>query len=93
MLELDTFHRAKNPLGPGLSARLRWAAADALGSPFGKATAEADLRRAGVTAKPGDTAGLAADVRFILDFPRKPASTCSTATIARARRSSPPPSG
>jgi hypothetical protein len=71
MLELDYFHRAKNPLGPELSAHLRWAAADALGSPFGKATAEADLRRAGVTAKPGDTADLAADVRATVAFARK----------------------
>src|SRR5947208_319665 len=51
MLELDHFHREKNPLGPELSAVLRWTAADALGSSFGKATAEADLRRAGVPAR------------------------------------------
>ncbi|HZZ81288.1 MAG TPA: hypothetical protein VFE62_22485 [Gemmataceae bacterium] len=46
MLELDYFHRTNNPLGAELSALLRWYAADALGSDFGKATAEADLRAA-----------------------------------------------
>jgi hypothetical protein len=46
MLELDYLHRANNPLGPALAARLQWTVADALNSPFGKATAEADLGRA-----------------------------------------------
>src|SRR5205823_12362687 len=49
MLELDYLHREKNPLGPVLAGKLRWAAADALGCKFGVATAEADLRRAGLT--------------------------------------------
>lgn len=75
MLELDYFHREKNPLGAELSARLRWAAADALGSDFGKATAEADLRRAGVPArvlaKLGDKDTLAPDVRVAVAFARK----------------------
>jgi alkylhydroperoxidase family enzyme len=75
MLELDYFHREKNPLGPELSARLRWTAADALGSDFCKATAEADLRRAGVPtrvmAKLGDKDALAPDVRVACVFARK----------------------
>lgn len=50
MLELDRLHRADNPLGPLLAARLRWVAADALGSEYGRATALADLKRAGATA-------------------------------------------
>jgi alkylhydroperoxidase family enzyme len=49
MLELDYLHREKNPLGPVLAAKLRWVAADALGSKYGVATAEADLRAAGLT--------------------------------------------
>ena len=75
MLELDDFHREKNPLGPELSAIVRWTAADALGCVFGKATAEADLRRAGVPArvltKLGDSDALAPDVRVAVAFARK----------------------
>src|SRR5207237_4537779 len=43
MLELDYLHRAQHPLGPELAGVLQWTVADALGSKFGKATAEADL--------------------------------------------------
>jgi len=50
MLELDALHRAKNPLGPALAAKLRWAAADAIGCAYSRQTAEADMRRAGVSA-------------------------------------------
>src|SRR4051812_43633062 len=50
MLEIDRLHRAENPLGAVLAARLRWVAADALGSEYGRATALADLRRAGASA-------------------------------------------
>jgi alkylhydroperoxidase family enzyme len=48
MLELDYLHRAKNPLGEVLAAKIRWTVADALDTSYGKRTAEADLRRAGV---------------------------------------------
>lgn len=75
MLELDYFHREKNPLGPELAALLRWTAADALGSDFGKATAVLDLSRAGaparVLADPGDTAALAPNMRVAVAFARK----------------------
>jgi alkylhydroperoxidase family enzyme len=75
MLELDYLHREKNPLGPELAARLRWAAADALGCDFGRATAEADLRRAGVPArvmaKLDDRGALDPDVRVVTAFARK----------------------
>jgi alkylhydroperoxidase family enzyme len=75
MLELDYFHREKNPLGAELSSLLRWTAADALGSAFGKATAEVDLRRAGVPArvltKLGDKDALAPEVRVAVAFARK----------------------
>jgi alkylhydroperoxidase family enzyme len=50
MLEIDRLHRADNPLGAVLAAKLRWAAADALGSEYGRATALADLKRAGAPA-------------------------------------------
>jgi alkylhydroperoxidase family enzyme len=49
LLELDRLHRVNNPLGVELAAKLRWAAADALGSDYAKKYAEADLRRAGLT--------------------------------------------
>ena len=75
MLELDYFPREKNPLGPELSALLRWTAADALGSDYGRMTAEADLRRAGVPpkimAKLGEKDGLDPDVRIATAFARK----------------------
>jgi len=75
MLELDYFHRQTNPLGAELSSLLRWTAADALRSPFGKATAEADLRRAGVPArvlsKLGESDALAPEFRVAVAFARK----------------------
>jgi alkylhydroperoxidase family enzyme len=49
MLELDYLQRAENPLGPVLSAKIRHTVASALGSKYGEAVAQADLRRAGVT--------------------------------------------
>lgn len=75
MLELDYFHREKNPLGSALSSQLRWTAADALGSAYGKATAVADLRRGG--AKEAALSKLAvkdianADVKLAAAFARK----------------------
>jgi alkylhydroperoxidase family enzyme len=49
MLDLDRLHRAENPLGPVLAAKLRWIAADALGCKYSTREAETDLRRAGLT--------------------------------------------
>jgi alkylhydroperoxidase family enzyme len=46
MLELDYLHRAKNPLGAVLAARIRWTVADALDSKYGRDAAQTDLRRA-----------------------------------------------
>ena len=47
MLELDYVQRAKNPLDAKLRAKIRYAAAEANQSPYGMATALADLERAG----------------------------------------------
>jgi alkylhydroperoxidase family enzyme len=83
MLELDYLHRAKNPLGPELAGLLQWTVADALGSKFGKATAEADLRRAKYTGKLeklGDKNGLAPDVQVAVAFARKLTLDGSTIT-------------
>jgi len=49
MLDLDRIHRAENPLGAVLAAKLRWVAADALGCEYARRAAEADLRRAKLT--------------------------------------------
>lgn len=46
MLELDYLHRAENPLGAKLAAKLRWLAADAIGSDYARESAMADLLRA-----------------------------------------------
>ncbi len=48
MLELDWLHRTQNELGPILRAEMRWVAAEASRCTYSMATAEADLRRAGV---------------------------------------------
>jgi alkylhydroperoxidase family enzyme len=61
MLELDHVHRAQNPLGPVLSGKLRWVAADANRCDYAKRYAEADLRKAGL--KDGDLKKLAGDHR------------------------------
>ena len=58
MLDLDRLHRADNPVGPAVAAKLRWAVADTLGSEYGRATALADLKRAGASA---------AEVRRLVD--------------------------
>lgn len=74
MLELEYLHRAKSPLGPELAGLLQWTVADALGSPFGKATAEADLRRTNhlrLLEKLGNQDALAPDLRMAVAFARK----------------------
>src|SRR4051812_46080071 len=48
MLELDRIQRTRSPLGPILRGKLRWVAADANRCGYSRATAEADLRRAGL---------------------------------------------
>jgi alkylhydroperoxidase family enzyme len=49
MLQLDRLHRAGNPLGAALAAKLRYSAADALGCAYARRYAEADLSRAGAS--------------------------------------------
>ncbi len=48
MLELDRLHRTESPLGPALRGKMRWVAADTNRCAYGRATAEADLLRAGI---------------------------------------------
>lgn len=49
VLALDYLHRAKNPLGAELAAKVRWAVADELGCIYATRYAEDDLRRLGTT--------------------------------------------
>ncbi|MBI3412429.1 MAG: hypothetical protein HY040_29270 [Planctomycetes bacterium] len=76
MLELDYVHRGKNPIGPVLAGKLRWAAADAIGCAYARRYAEADLRRAGLgdpeTKKlTGDPRELSEADRAAMNFARK----------------------
>jgi alkylhydroperoxidase family enzyme len=74
MLELDYLHRAKNPLGPELASLLQWTVADALGSKFGKANAEADFRRGkhiGMLEKLGEKEALDPDAQVAAAFARR----------------------
>ena len=48
MLELDWLHRTRNAIGPVLRGKMRWVAAAANRCEYARATAEADLRRAGL---------------------------------------------
>ena len=48
VLDLDRIHRTRSPLGPSLRGKMRWVAADANRCAYSRATAEADIRRAGV---------------------------------------------
>jgi alkylhydroperoxidase family enzyme len=48
MLELDWLHRTQNEIGPVLRGKMRWVAADANRCEYTRASAEADLRRAGL---------------------------------------------
>jgi hypothetical protein len=87
MLELDALHRARNPLGAAPGAKLRWAAADALGCDYAKKYAEADLRRAGVKegaikALAGDHKALPKAERVTLAFARKLSLAAHTVTDA-----------
>jgi alkylhydroperoxidase family enzyme len=43
MLELDYYHRERNPLGKNLAAKIRYVVADALGCEYGKAAAKAEF--------------------------------------------------
>lgn len=76
MIDLDRIHRTRSPLGPLLRAQMRWIAADANRSPYGKAYAEADLRRAGIdavgiAALAGSHAKFSEEERAALDFARE----------------------
>ncbi len=84
-LELDYTQRAKNPLDPVLRGKLRWVAAEANRSPYGRRYAEADLHKAGVTAEQlealgGDWDKLPEPERLALNFARKMTKAAYTVT-------------
>lgn len=74
-LDLDYLHRTKNPLGAVLAARLRWTVADANQCAYAKASAEADLAQAGLTAEQlrrlGDADDLSPGDQIAVDFARR----------------------
>jgi alkylhydroperoxidase family enzyme len=85
MLQLDYLHRAKNPLGPVLAAKLQWTAADTLNCNYGRSYAAADLKRAGVDPtefikSAGDPARLSEPDRVVVNFARKMTSAAHTVT-------------
>ncbi len=85
MLELDYRQRALGPLDPKLRAKVRWAAARALGCAYGEAYAATDLLRGGgsrddLRALDGDHARLPEAERLALAFARKLARAPHTAT-------------
>lgn len=76
VLELDGTYRSSDEFDPGLRSRMRYVAARAVGSKYGMAYAEADLRRAGGTDADlarlqGDRSRLPAAERSALTFARK----------------------
>jgi alkylhydroperoxidase family enzyme len=76
MLELDSLHRSRSPLGPVLRGKMRWIAADANRCAYARSYAEADLSRAGVSedaikALAGSHAGLPKPERAALAFARQ----------------------
>ena len=87
MLHLDAVHRTQNPLGPVLTGKLRWVAADAVGCEYAKKYAEADLVRAGMTAEDvqqlgGTVQELPEKERLALQFARKLTKAAHTVTDA-----------
>jgi alkylhydroperoxidase family enzyme len=87
MLHLDYLHRANNPLGPALAAKLHWIAADALDCSYGRSCAEADLKSAGIDPKEfvksaADAGKLPEKDRIALDFARKMTRAAYTVTDA-----------
>jgi alkylhydroperoxidase family enzyme len=76
MLRLDRLHRTQSPLGPVLRAKMRWVAANANRCAYSMATAEADLRKAGLSdadikALAGNLAELPRPERAALEFARQ----------------------
>jgi alkylhydroperoxidase family enzyme len=86
MLQLDHRHRDASPLDPALRARIRWVAAHSNRSPYALAYAEADLRRAGLSAdavdalRAGDHSALPEPERLALEFARKMTESADTVT-------------
>jgi alkylhydroperoxidase family enzyme len=89
MLDLDRIHRTKSPLGPLLRGKVRWVAAQANRCDYSLATAEADLRRAGLDkagflALAGDHAGLPRAEKAALAFAHTMTTSADQVTDAEA---------
>ena len=91
MLDLDRIHRTRSPLGPLLRGKMRWVAADANRCAYSRATAEADLRRAGLDdaglkVLAGDHSGLPDAERAALAFARNMTLAADTVTDGEVAR-------
>lgn len=85
MLELDNLHRAKNPLGTVMAAKLRWLAADEIKCDYARQTAAADLKRAlgkdtELKRLAGPASGLLPAERMLVTFARKMTRNASSVT-------------
>jgi alkylhydroperoxidase family enzyme len=84
MLHLNYFHRETNPLGSVSAAKLRWAAADAIGCVYARQYAEFDLRRAKASDADLDALrtgkGLSADAAAMVHYARKATLSASALT-------------
>jgi alkylhydroperoxidase family enzyme len=85
MLHLEYIHRAQNPLGPILAAKLHWAAADSIGCDYARRNAEADLRRAGLNPEEfkssiGELTKAPVLDRKVIEFARKMTTAANTVT-------------
>ncbi len=85
MLELDFAHRAGSPLNPKLRGLIRWTAAQAVHSEYGKAYALADLRAAHVgedevRVLTGDPDSLPDETRQVLAFVHRLSTAAVTLT-------------
>jgi alkylhydroperoxidase family enzyme len=85
MLELDRLHRTKSPLGPQIRGKMRWIAADVNRCEYTRATAAADMKRAGlnhtqIQALAGNHAEFPAPERAALEFARKMTISADTVT-------------
>jgi alkylhydroperoxidase family enzyme len=91
MLELDALHRSRSPLGSTLAGKARWTVAHANRCAYGAASAEADLRRAGL--QDADVAALADGIetapdeeRLALAFARRLTIEADTITDDEVRQ-------
>jgi len=91
MLDLDRIYRTSESLDPRLAAAIRLVVAKTIRSPYGRAYAEADLRRAGldqvaIERLAGDRSALPEAERAVLAFSERMTTAGYTSTDAEVKR-------